>query len=919
MVLIYAKIVDDLESKKTPIVAYGASSTARINDKTYFKSCMLTVQGVKPNIEILSPENNSFNSGNVSIIVAVDDDVAIDSAILYLDDQEKASWSSAGTYTYYWYTPDYLEGPHNVTVWARDVDGYESKKYYVLWVDNTAPNVIVTEPVNREYLNHSDVTIVWNASDNFGIDHYEVRLDGNQRINVGNKTQYTFNDVPDGDHYAIIYAFDLAGNVGSDVVYFTVDTKPPEIGIILPSNGSWLNTPNITVEWIADDDESGVKYFEVRCYNSTWNSGLINVGSNTSYTFYGLSTGRYIVEVIAYDNAGNSRNTTISFGVDLKAPILYVLYPKNGSYVNCRSPILEWIGDDLESGIDHYEIRLINSTWDSGWINTGKEAKYVFYHLSEDMYFFYVRGFDVAGNIRVTRVVFGVDVTKPTLEVYNIENNSVVCGDMEIELYSYDEHPNSTWIEINGTEVVYWSGTGSFRYIWNTSTYTDGPWIVRICARDLAGNTVIYRFLVYVDNTEPILMIFYPGDGDIVFGVVNVTMFVDDEHLELAYLMINGSTVEAWDTCGNHTYLWNTSNISDGLYELTLYAEDAVGHVSEVSIVVIVDNNPPTVYIIYPQNNSLVYVTFTLKWNITDYGSGLYIVEVYLNQSLVATYMDGINMTNMCRFVGLSPGSYVLTIIAMDHINRTAEIRIIVHVTILQVTILSPSNNTALNNTSISVEWIYAGNISRFILYANDTLVAELPANSSRYTLRLDEGLWNITVVAVSIDNRSSVSFIIIYIDLTPPTINILSPKESEVLANRSIIVSWEIHDNFGIQKTLIRIDSQEWIDVSGKTKYIFLNVSPGEHTIEILAIDRAGNSARSTTSFIVIEQAPATTLIVTTTMVSVAPTSRLLPMTLIAILVLLSTAASLLAYKYWRKYRQLQAMEGLEQPSNSS
>ena len=76
-----------------------------------------------PQVEISNPANNSYVSGNTSLTILASDNVSVDTVILYIDGQQKQTWSGAGTYTYYWDTTAYNDGQHTVQVWANDTSG----------------------------------------------------------------------------------------------------------------------------------------------------------------------------------------------------------------------------------------------------------------------------------------------------------------------------------------------------------------------------------------------------------------------------------------------------------------------------------------------------------------------------------------------------------------------------------------------------------------------------------------------------------------------------------------------------------------------------------------------------------------------------------------------------------------------------
>jgi hypothetical protein len=88
-------------------------------------------------------------------------------------------------------------------------------------------------------------------------------------------------------------------------------------------------------------------------------------------------------------------------------------------------------------------------------------------------------------------------------------------------------------------------------------------------------------------------MIQSPPNGSCLRGVVLVRVHAEDANFERMELKIGGET-HAWKI-GDQTYVWDTSECSDGAYTLTLTAFDKAGNKAENSITVIVDNTAPLV------------------------------------------------------------------------------------------------------------------------------------------------------------------------------------------------------------------------------------------------------------------------------------------------------------------------------------
>ena len=825
----------------------------------------------KPNVEITNPANGSYVSGNTTLTILAYDNVSVDTVILYIDGVQKKTWSGAGTYVYYWDTTVYIDGIHNVTVWANDTSGNTNQTYYEYTVDNTAPTVTITNPSQGAYVSTSQVTVTWSGSDNYEIDHYEISLDGETPINVGTNTSYTYSSVPDGDHNVTVFVYDKAGNANFSIVYFTVDTTNPTITITYPQSGDWLMDNNVTITWYANDTGSGIDHYEIHCYNSTWDSGWIDVGLNTSYTFTDLADGSYTVEVMAYDKAGNSGSDSVNFGVDTVAPTVTITSPADGEYVNTSDVTINWNGNDATSGIDHYEIIIMNSTWNSSWINVGLSTSHTFLNLADGKYTVYVKAIDLAGNVGADSIEFTVDTQAPTVVITAPANGSVVGGVVDIYVSSSDPHNDTTWLVIDGSVVQVWGGAGDFTYVWNTSSVGDGSHEVIAYANDSVGNVGSYRIILIVDNTPPTVAVSVVPVYDTVYvtGLVKVWANSSDPHNDTTWLVIDNTTVKVWSGAGNFFYWWDTVVAGEGNHTITAYANDTLGNLGSASITVIVDNSPPIVDITKPEDGAKVGQTFTVYWDAQDNYSYIAKVEVYLNGTLNATYVEGLNMTNNHTFSGLTVNAYYkVNVTVYDAVGKSSFDVITVQVVPVSVEIMSPANKAVINETQVNVTWRCTGTIDHFEMYRNGTLIDNNISSDVRWyivTNMTSEAAWNITIKAVGIYGDVDSDFVIIYTDFTKPYVAITAPANNSVVSGviDIYISSSDIHND----TTWLMIDGvivKTWDGTYGAYTYPWntSKVSDGSHEIIAYANDTGGNVG-SYRIILIVDNTPPTVSIV--------------------------------------------------------
>ena len=264
-----------------------------------------------------------------------------------------------------------------------------------------------------------------------------------------------------------------------------------------------------------------------------------------------------------------------------------------------------------------------------------------------------------------------------------------------------------------------------------------------------------------------------------------------------------------------------------------------------------------------PANDSVVSSTFTVYWNATDATSYIDVVEVYLNGSLQATYVYGINMTDHHKFTGLAaPEDYWVNVTVYDAAGNSASDRILVHTKVLSVTITSPSDGDAFNVSWVLLNWTYGGAPDNFSIYRNGTLIDTVPSSVTSYNVTgFAEGVWNLTVMAMDTGGDTASDTVIVYVDFTDPTVSITYPSSGEYVNTSDVNVTWSGSDGLsGIDYYKVRVDGGSWI-ITTDTYYVFSSLPQGPHTVDVVAYDRAGNSASDSVAFTVDVTLPTLTI----------------------------------------------------------
>jgi hypothetical protein len=197
----------------------------------------------------------------------------------------------------------YAIGGFDGTNWLNIVEVYKPVGY-----GTVPPRIQITSPENKTY---RDVNISYNINRNaqwigYGIDNQaNTTLKGNLKLQ--NLTQ--------GSHTITIYANDSSGNMGhSNTIFFSIDTIPPEIVIILPLNQTYGST-DIQLTFNINEPTRELAY-------SLDNNTPTPVIGNVSLP--ALTNGSHHLTIYATDEVGNSDSKTVYFSIST-FPIIGVI------------------------------------------------------------------------------------------------------------------------------------------------------------------------------------------------------------------------------------------------------------------------------------------------------------------------------------------------------------------------------------------------------------------------------------------------------------------------------------------------------------------------------------------------------------------------------------------------------------------
>ncbi len=168
--------------------------------------------------------------------------------------------------------------------------------------DTTSPNIVVVLPENKTY-SGKDISLQFTLSEPTTWISYSI----DRRLNVTTSGKPILSQLSDGSHSIVVYASDLAGNIGSsDIIYFTVDASPPSILLLSPQNQTY-NPVDLLLNFTLNETATWIGYYL---------DGQETVTITGNIILTDLSYGPHAIAVYGTDSAGNTGTSeTIHFSV----------------------------------------------------------------------------------------------------------------------------------------------------------------------------------------------------------------------------------------------------------------------------------------------------------------------------------------------------------------------------------------------------------------------------------------------------------------------------------------------------------------------------------------------------------------------------------------------------------------------------
>jgi hypothetical protein len=711
-----------------------------------------------------------------------------------------STWTTIGSdstppYTASWDTTAVADGDYDLRAVATDKANRSNTSLVASRrVDNTPPQTTIdSSPPDPS----SDDTPTFTFSSSEAGSTFQCRVDGASWASC--TSPHTLASLANGSHTFDVRATDPADNTDPTPATYTwmVDLTVPDTTIDSnPSDPS--NDPTPTFSFSSSQSGSA---FTCRVDGASWAT------CTSPHTLAALAEGSHTFDVRASDAAGNTDSTPASYtwAIDAGAPTVTITAPT--VYVNGSDPLSYPVTastpDTDVTRVDFYECSDASSGCSTGsWIQFGSDSTAPYSATWS------TPAFDGAKAIRAVAVdaatntgqhvrTITIDRTAPSGVTVSYPNG-YVFGSFAITPDNGpdpDVDASSALLERRLGDLA--ADSCSSYAGWSSATSPDtlasgkcAQYRYRVA--DNAGNwaTATSSNEVKSDTAAPTSSQDDPGAN--LRQTVTLTATAGDTggsgiaSVAFQQRPAGGSswTTIASDTSSPYSVSFDTTTVSDGLYDFRTVATDAAGN-TEASPVVLsnrrIDNTPPGATMLSPGNP--VRATVALSSNTSDAGSGIDIVSYEL-----APNGGSFNSQPASWDTTLSPdGLYDLRVLATDVAGNST--------TSSAVTTRVDNTPPALTFSSPASGAVVSGTVN-LVASASDASPASPPV-SFAYKLHSDPpsaytatgAAWNTTALpagdglydlrAVATDdaaNDTTVENTSIRVDNVPPSVAITAP-----------------------------------------------------------------------------------------------------------------------------------------------
>ncbi|MDO8428551.1 MAG: Ig-like domain repeat protein [Candidatus Diapherotrites archaeon] len=516
-----------------------------------------------------------------------------------------------------------------------------------------------------------------------------------------------------------------------------------------------------------------------------------------------LTEGSNAIVVYGIDQYQNIGTAETQVTLDTIAPEIFVAGVENNSFNPVSvTPVIEF--SDLH--LNETRIELNNQIFISG-----TEV------LEEKEYSLVVYANDLAGNEQTQTVNFVIDRTVPEIALINPYNGQFVHNTLNVQGTVSDTYLDYYIWKIDGVEVA----RNQSNYSWNTQNFEDGEHTVTLFAIDNAGNSSETTAAVTVDNTLPVIEVSGVSDNEFYNSNITPVILVTELNLEIQLFTLN-----------DLEFVSGTEVSAENEYDLNVTVIDKAGNRADQIVSFTIDKTAPFAQIVNPLENSFVHEIVSIQTFASD---------LYLDTQTL--FLDGTEVSSNNSFewntLDYSDGEHSIDWVVIDQAGNstTSSVLVTVDNTLPVVLVSGIQENVFYNSDRVPLVEVQDVNPDQLNVFLN-TQPFELSNSIS------SDNEYSFTAIAVDRAGNIGQTTVNFVLDKTVPVVEIVSPVENSFL-RQTVGIEGLTEDKY-LSTVELLVDGT-LVSNNSFFEWNTLNYSEGLHSIELIALDLAGNQSSQT------------------------------------------------------------------------
>lgn len=750
------------------------------------------VDTAAPVLTITSAPSNPSNQATATFVFTVTGGPATTTCQL----DGGAATACTSPYT----TGTLTEASHTVTIVATDAAGNAAPQTRTFTVDLTAPTVTITTPPPSP-TNQKTATIAFTVSG--GATSTQCQLDGSAFASCS--SPYTTPTLTDGSHQFVVKATDAAGNPGTAMTTWTIDTGAPVVTITGGPAGTVKQTTASIPFTVTGTAVS------IQCQLDT---GAF-AACTSPYNLTGLADGSHTVTVKATDAASNSGSDFLTWTVDTTAPVVTITsQPPANTNVNPVTVAFTVTGGAISTtcAIDGGAAASCTSPFTAS--------------LADGAHAIVVTATDFVGNAQSKTASFTLDTVAPTVTITSAPG-ALTNQQKPPIAFATAGSPSAVTCQIDAGAFA--ACTSPFA---PATALADGSHTITVKVVDLAGNASMDSTTFTVDATPPTVTITAqpPASWNMTSASITFTTAGSPTAIDCS---LDGGAFAACTTMTSYA----VTGLAEASHTMTVRVTDAAGNTNTASATFVVDVTPPTVTITTafatPTNNNKPPIAFTTAGAPTSI------------QCQIDTGAVGACASPFTPGAALTEGAHTITVKATDAAGNAGSDSVAFTVDTIAPTVTinsGPANPT--NDATPTITFTPAGSPTVVECKVDAGAYA---ACTSPFTVAtaLSEASHTITVRVTDAAGNQNLASTTFTVDVTPPTLAFTAtPPALTNVANQSI--AW----TQGGSPTSVTCSLDGGAFAACTSPFATGAVADGAHAFVVKATDAATNSAQISTSW---------------------------------------------------------------------